>query len=67
LSFVGETPTSYNFQKAKENNWENFDFFEAMQWQWATVKFMSEVHLWLLFGYLFELAISDENYPFMRS
>jgi len=32
--------------------------------QWATLKFMSEVHLWLSFGYLFELAVSDKNYTF---
>jgi len=62
LSCGGGTPTSDNFQKSKEKNWENLDFFEAMQW--ATLKYMSEVHLWLSFGYLFELAVSDENYPF---
>jgi len=62
LSCGGGTPTSDNFQKSKEKNWENLNFFEAMQW--TTLKFMSEVHLWLSFGYQFELAVSDENYPF---
>jgi len=62
LSFGGGTTTIDNFQKSKEKNWENFDYFEAMQW--ATLKFMTEVHLWLSFGYLFKLAVSDETYPF---
>jgi len=62
LSFGGGTPISDNFQKSKEKNWGKFDFFEAMQW--ATLKFMFKVHLWLSFGYLFELAVSDEKYPY---
>ena len=65
LSCGGGTPTSDNFQKSKEKNWENLHFFEGVAMQWANLKFMSEVHLWLSFGYLFELAVSDENYSLL--
>jgi len=29
MSFGGCTPTSDNFQKSKEKNWENLDFFQT--------------------------------------
>jgi len=64
LSCGGGTPTSDNFQKSEEKNWENLDFFEAMQW--ATLKFLSEVHLWLSFGYLSELAVK-RFYPILMN
>jgi len=62
IVFWGWHPDKWQFSKVERKNWEKLDFFEAMQW--ATLKFMSKVHLWLSFGYLFELAVSDENYPF---
>jgi len=50
------------FKSQKKKTGKTLIFFKPMQW--ATVKFMSEVHLWLSFGYLFELAVPEKIHRF---
>ena len=60
LSFWVGTPTSDNFQKSKEKPAKISISSKRCSGQpW------NSCHLWLSFGYLFELAVSDENYSLL--